>query len=309
MYSVTSVQYRRNLALAVAAAGAVGDGTAKSTTHASTPEEAKEAFDNDEPKVNVTIEQDMTISGDEALVVKEGKTVTLTIPEGVTLTGGSIADSATKDSVITVKSGGTLVLDGTGTIEGGSSQYCAIKLTAKGDDYDPSKRAKLVINGGNYVGKYYAICGNGTRENTELEINGGHFEGTEVDDSCAIFNPQGNSKVTINGGEFVGAMCIVMKCGELEVNGGTFTATGKKADYKPSGNGFNNTGDCVMIDSCKYPGGTPTADIKGGTFTSEHNQAFGSYATNGATALEHFVDQAGVTVTEAVASQDSVYKA
>ena len=311
MYSVTSVQYRRNLALAVALAGTVGDGGADSgtTVPAETPEQAREAFDSDEPKVNVTIEQDMTISGDEALVVKEGKTVTLTIPEGVTLTGGTMSDSATKDSVITVKSGGTLILDGEGTIEGGDNQYCAIKLTAKGDDYDPTKKATLIINNGKYVGKYYAICGNGTRENTELIINGGEFEGTEPNDSCAVFNPQGNSTVVINGGTFKGAMALVVKSGHLEVNGGEFIANGAKTDYKASGNGFNNTGVAVMVDCSNYPGGNPTADIKGGTFTSQNAEAFGSYSSKGAAPLEHFVDRTGVVVNEAVASQEVVYKA
>lgn len=308
MYSITSVQYRRNLALAVALAGAVGDGTPESTP-AETVEELEEAFNSDEPEVKVTVTKDMEVAGDTALTVTDGKTVTLTIPEGVTLTGGTISDSATKDSVITVKSGGTLVLDGTGTIEGGDNQYCAIKLTAKGDDYDPSKKAKLVINSGKYVGKYYAICGNGTRENTELIINGGEFEGTEPNDSCAVFNPQGNSTVVINGGTFKGAMALVVKSGHLEVTGGEFIANGAKTDYKASGNGFNNTGVAVMVDCSNYPGGNPTADIKGGTFTSQNAEAFGSYSSKGAAPLEHFVDRNAVTVTEAVASQESVYKA
>lgn len=311
MYSITSVQYRRNLALAVALAGAVGDGTSSKgpSKKAETPEQAREAFDSDEPKVNVTIEQDMTISGAEALVVKEGKTVTLTIPEGVTLTGGSISDSATGDSVITVKSGGTLILEGAGTISGGDSQYGAIKLTAKGTDYDPDKKATVIINSGKYVGKYAAICGNGTRKNTELIINGGEFEATAPDDGCAVFNPQGDSTVVINGGTFKGAMAIVMKSGHLEVNGGEFIATGSKADYKASGNGFNNTGVAVMVDCSNYPGGNPTADIKGGIFTSQNAEAFGSYSSKGATPLEHFVDRAKVVVNEAVASQEVVYKA
>lgn len=309
MYSVTSVQYRRNLALAVALAGAVGDGGNENETKADTPEQAREAFDSDEPEVKVTIEQSMEVGGDDALMVKDGKTVTLTIPSGVTLTGGAKTSTATGDSVITVKSGGTLILEGEGTLTGGDSKYCAIKLTAAGDDYDPTKKAKLIINSGKYVGKYYAICGNGNRENTEVIINGGEFEGTEPNDSCALFNPQGNSTVTINGGKFTGAMALVAKCGHLEVNGGEFIANGEKADYKASGNGFNNTGVAVMVDCSNYPGGNPTVDIKGGDFTSQHAEAFGSYSSKGATQLTAFVDQSKVAVHEAVASDPSVYKA
>ena len=310
MYSVTSVQYRRNLALAVALAGQYGDGGADGgPTSAETAEELEEAFNSEEPEVAVTVTKNMTVSGDTALTVADGKTVTLTIPEGVELTAGDISDPNTKDSVITVKSGGTLVLEGEGTVSGGDGQYCAIKLTAKGDDYDPSKKAKLVINSGKYVGKYYAICGNGKRENTELIINGGEFEGTEPNDSCAVFNPQGNSTVVINGGTFKGAMALVVKSGHLEVNDGEFIANGTKTDYTASGNGFNNTGVAVMIDCSNYPGGNPTADIKGGTFTSQNAEAFGSYSSKGATPLEHFVDRTKVVVNEAVASQEVVYKA
>lgn len=311
MYSVTSVQYRRNLALAVALAGAVGDGGADSgsSTPAETVEDLEEAFNSEEPEVAVTVAQDMEVAGEKALVVAPGKTVTLTIPEGVTLSGGNISDSATGDATIVVQTGGTLVLNGEGTIAGGDDQYCAIKMTANNNGYDATQKAKVVINGGKYVGKMAAISGNGKRKNTEVEINGGEFESTDPK-GTVIFNPQGESKVKITGGTFRGAMCIVHKSGDLEITGGSFEATGSATEYKPSTNGWTATGDCVMVDNAGYPGGAPTANITGGTFKSANGKAFGSYAGGqGLEPITAFVTQSGVTVQEATASDVSVYKA
>jgi hypothetical protein len=260
---------------------------------------------NSEIVINIT--DSFTVTGEKALTIEDGKTVTLNIPAGVEITGGTLTDNATKDTVFAVRNGGTLIINGEGKITGGPTQYCAIKMTISGDAGNAP--AKLVVNGCTLTGRYYAVAGNGNRRNGTIVINGGTLQGTEVNDCCGIFNPLGASQVTVNAGTIKGAMCVVLKSGNLVVNGGTFEANGVDAAYKYSGNGYENTGDCIFIESCNYPGGNPTATVRGGTFTSAANHAFGSYAggANPPERLTGFVKTGTVTVDAGDTSAADVY--
>ena len=285
-------------------------------TDVESPEELRSMLeDPDVPEVKVTVSESMNVTGEQPLVVESGKTLKLNLENGAEITASGATDPNTKDAVIVVKNGAELVIDGDGAVVGDNTQYAGIKLTAKEPVTESGvtakdggvAKAKLTINGGTVRGKYYAISGNGARSGTEVVINGGTLEGFEPNDSTAIFNPQGDSSVTINGGTLKGAMCVYLKSGKLTVNGGTFVANGERADYRTSRNGFNNTGDCIVVDNCGYPGEVPSASVVGGTFTSENNHAFASYNTDGYDRVVNFVDGSKVDVTEAVTSDADVY--
>ena len=204
--------------------------------------------------------------------------------DGNVLDSEGLGTSAnTKDSLLAVRRGGTLILEdsaGAGLVDGSKAGtiYAAVKLTEKGEDAE-GEAAKVVINGGSYKGTYYAVTGNGSRQNTDVVINGGKFEGTAVNDSMAVYHPQ-NGVFVVNGGEFAGSTCFVQKSGKVTVNGGTFTANGVAQDFVHNRSGWNNTGDCFVVEACDYPGLLPEVEILGGTFISENGKPVASYAQN-----------------------------
>lgn len=160
--------------------------------------------------------------------------------------------------LLAVPNGSTLIINGCGNIyasapDGSNKVYGAIQVVSK-DTYDPSKTAKLIINNGNISGYYYGIVGNGNRGNSEVIINGGRLFATSPD-GVAIYNPQPDSKVTINGGFIEGASCIEMRAGDLTVNGGFLTSLTAPTKVDANGSGTTTTGSAIAIaqHSTKLP--------------------------------------------------------
>lgn len=165
-------------------------------------------------------------------VIKEGQVVT------IDLNGHNIL--AAEDMVLTsgllaVHHGGSLIIKGQGTIYGcapGGLVYAGIVLTVDKTDNDSSKPARLTINGGHIVGECYGISGNGTdatRGNTELVVNGGTIEAIgniTTEGNVGIYQPQYNSKTTINGGTVIGHTAIEVRSGNLNINNGIFIGNG-----------------------------------------------------------------------------------
>ena len=152
--------------------------------------------------------------------------------------------------LLAVPNGSTLIINGCGNIyasapDGSNKVYGAIQVVSK-DTYDPSKTAKLIINNGNISGYYYGIVGNGSRGNSEVIINGGHLFTTSPD-GVVIYNPQPDSKVTINGGFIEGATCIEMRAGDLTVNGGFLTSLAAPTEVNANGSGPTTTGSAIAI--------------------------------------------------------------
>lgn len=253
---------------------------------ASTQEELRIAFEDAEPGSVVKMQAPITLDGgSESIIIDKDLTLDL---NGQTIGATDLAGN-TSDTVFAVARGGELTVNGNGLVDGSEvgTVYAAVKLTVKGEDAD-GETAKLVINDGEYKGTYYAVTGNGSRQNTDVTINGGKFEGTTVNDSTAIFHPQ-RGILTINGGEFIGAMAIYQKSGKVVINDGTFTATGVSESFRHSTNGFNNTGDCFVVEACDYPGSLPEVEINGGTFISENAKPIASYAQSGFEPITKFV--------------------
>lgn len=224
--------------------------------------------------------------GSDGIVIKGGKNTVIDL-NGQTIDATSIAGES-KDAVFAVRRGGTLTLNGDGSVDGSKtdSVYTAVKLTVKNDSQlgDP---ANVVINGGTYKGTYYAVTGSGLRQNVNLVINNGTFIGTTKDDAQAVYHPQ-DGVATLNDGTYSGSTCVVVKAGKMTINGGTYVADGKAETFVHQA-GWKNTGDCIAIEACDYPGTKPIVEINGGTFTSVNAKPVASYAQTGYTRITKFV--------------------
>ena len=232
-----------------------------------------------------------------------GKEITLDL-NGQTLSYTGATDG---HCAICIHNGAGLTVDDStvakaGVLDGG---LCAgaIQLTVNGDD--STNPAKLTVNAGKLVGKYYAVSGNGNRPNTEVVINGGWLLGTATDDSAGIYNPQAGT-LTINGGKIEGACGVYIKAGVVQcaVNSGAeIIAVGSKLPHQDESS-LKPTGDAIVVDNANYPGGTPNVEIKGGTFVSANGAAVASYAWAGKEPIVGFVT--GGTFTGNVKIDDAL---
>ncbi|MBQ3595963.1 MAG: T9SS type A sorting domain-containing protein [Bacteroidales bacterium] len=156
---------------------------------------------------------------------------------------------------------------------------------------------KINITGGSVIAEGdLAIQGNGSRDNTEINISGENTIITGKD--AAIYHPQGG-KLNISGGTITGSTGIVVKGGEVTISGGTINGTGEAVAYAPVSSGYQGTGDALYIehydnstDSGNY--GTPVVTVTGGTFNSTNAHPIASYAnpnnaSNGVEALANFI--------------------
>lgn len=234
--------------------------------------------------ITCKLSDDIVLTSEDVLDVPG--TVTLDL-NGKKIT---VASSFQQQKMIAVHNGGELIINdatGEGLIsgEGGAIDgegymypFSAVMLTVKNDD--PSKVAKLTVNGGTLIGNYYAIVGNGSRRNTEIIINDGTMKGLKENDSAGIYHPQ-QGKLTVNGGKISGAVGIYMKTGTLNVTGGEIYGNGILKPYAFNANGFEATGDAIVLDNCNYPGGELSSTISGGTINSKNAKAVASYVGNG----------------------------
>lgn len=136
------------------------------------------------------------------------------------------------------------------------------------------------------------IQGNGSKDETEINISGGTVSGA----AAAIYHPQGG-KLNISGNAVLtGNTGVVVKGGNVTVSGGTISATGAAGAYVPVGSGFELTGDGLYVEhfdnsanSASY--GTPVVTVTGGTITSANGKAVASYANpnNDVQALTGFI--------------------
>lgn len=188
-------------------------------------------------------DETITLSGNIALTksVEVGRNVTIDLKE-FNITA---ADGMTDDSLIIVLHGGTLTVEGNGSISAtnsNASARIAVKMTKAGCDI--TKQAKLVLNSGTLEGTSFGISGNGNpdRVNTSVTINGGTVKGN----STGIYHPQ-EGTLTINGGTVKGSTGIEMRSGTLLVTGGTIIGTGAPTNVAPNGNGTTTDGAGIAV--------------------------------------------------------------
>ena len=186
----------------------------------------------------------------------------------LTVTNGTIeAKGGTLSQFFTVNSG-ELNVTSTATIKG-SGNVSPISVFGEA----------TINTAGTLTGQNsFALSGNGTKDKGgyTFNITGGKLSSTNAP---AIYHPNSGT-LTISGGEIIGTTAVYQKSGTLNITGGTITGNGAAAGYTYNGNGANPTGDALVIDNCGYPGGAPTVNISGGTFSSTNAKAVGSYAYN-----------------------------
>jgi|GEM_PF-5267256 len=203
-----------------------------------------------------TFAEALTHAADGEIVLLQDIDVTaqIEIAVGVTATidlaGHKIEYTGTStlpSGVILVHNGASLTINDSsdpdaGSIVAGNKAYAAIALTKAGDD--ANNPAVLVINGGIFTGYYYGITGNGSRNNTDITINGGTITGTV---GIAIYHPQVGT-LTVNNGTLTGEdAAIEMRAGTLVINAGTFTATATVFSCDPNGSGSTTSGAAIAI--------------------------------------------------------------
>lgn len=201
-----------------------------------------------------TLNSDVILS--EPLVVE--KTMTLD------LNGHSIKPAAeglklvlnTKDAVVLVRRGAQLTVNDSSNNKQGSIDtnsngtiLTAVKLTDSNDEKgeNASQPATLIVNGGTIKGSSYGICGNGTRHNTSITINGGNIEAANTKDGTGIYHPQ-DGTLTVNGGTISGHNSgIEIRAGKLEVKGGTIKHTATEFKKAANSSGTTITGAAVAV--------------------------------------------------------------
>lgn len=192
----------------------------------------KAMLNNEQPEVEVTLNDDMAIT--TPVTVPNGKKVTLKLDGNemtaadrvINVTGGELvleggSISSDNGRPIFVQSG-TLTVDGTDIT---SVTDCAINATGS--------NSEVIINSGNITAQEVAVL---ATTNSNVTINGGHLVG--IDNFAVGGNGSagsGGSNVTINGGiiegniesnGYIAAAIYWPNSGTLTINGGTIKSTG-----------------------------------------------------------------------------------
>ena len=175
----------------------------------------------------------------------------------------------------------TIITTGTEENKGG--------VTVQGQDSTVTVKGKITSAGG------ITVSGIGNKADGGVTIN--------IEDGAVITNtnPEGlgvffpnTEQLNIRGGTITGTTGVWVKSGNVSITGGTIIGTGEKREYEyktECGAGYP-TGEALVIEKCRYPGGNPAVNITGGTFIAKKaDTAVGSYIGNGDTApLEKFVN-------------------
>lgn len=246
----------------------------------------------------VTLGADITAS----ITVENGKTVTLNL-NGKTLTNEAGSDT------IYVKMGGTLIINGTGTVDNVSHGRAAIfnngTVTLNGGTYTRSAEAGTGKDGENSANgnSWYTICNHGimtvyagvTVENkgtfSSLFENGYQsYTGSTGERSNYVDGTnQAAPSLTINGGTFKGGKITIKNDdgGTLVINDGMFTNNGNRTVFNANkatinGGEFNCPttyfGNGIAVDTAHFDGGNNagTLEIFGGTFNGRITKNEGS---------------------------------
>ncbi len=112
--------------------------------------------------------------------------------------------------------------------------------------------SKFIMNGGAIATNSYGIATNGINDpsnkdygaNAEIIVNDGTITSAN---GAAIYAPAVDGKTTINGGTLTGKTGIEIRSGNLEVKGGTITATADEYKVTANSNGATTEGAAVAI--------------------------------------------------------------
>ncbi len=262
-------------------------------TSVNSEEALRQAITDATAAATVTLDADITLTGDGCLTIEAGKDITLDLnghsitankdvirnygkltltdnSEGKT--GGLVSNTAT--GIAMCNNSTTVIAAGSITaVEG-----CVITGYATG--------ASLTVNGGTFTCTDNAvIAGNGSAKwpdgtpretpNT-ITINGGTFNGNIKSAgyvACGIYCPW-KDKITVTGGTFniTGGAGIVSRSGTVTVTGGTFNCTGNATGMVGDSRVVVPCSPVVFDTQANYPSLSDDSKIEvtAGTFTSEN---------------------------------------
>ena len=240
-------------------------------------------------------------------------TASITIPKDKTVTlnlnGKTLTNEADMDT-ITVALGGTLTIEGTGTVDndshgraavynngtvtinGGTYTRSAEKGTGKDPDsnngnswYTICNHGVMTVNAGATVknkGTFSSVFENGYYSYTEKSERVGHVEGTN----------NAAPALTINGGTFEGGKITIKNDdgGILKIGGGRFTNNGNRVVFNANKAEINGGefycpatyfGNEIAVDTLYADGGQNAGQltITGGTFDGKVTQSNGAVTT------------------------------
>ena len=219
----------------------------------------------------------------------------LTLTNSVPETGGIVSDE-----FLPSNTGCVLIrVDGAFTMNGGRVEALLTAIDADTGRLEganaiaPFGTGTITVNGGTIEAAGYALSLNGIESGpnysngAKITINDGALVSTN---NAAVFVPAGD--VTINGGAITGLTGVYCKGGHLAVpadSTAVITAVGAAADWEQRSDGSSSTGNALVLDNSNYVYGPVLADIRGGTFVSEHGIAIGNYAAAGQPTATGFV--------------------
>ena len=222
----------------------------------------------------------LTAIADEAYELEEGGTKRASFSRGVEMFRGNVivsgsgklrAESVEAMAEATVMSNGLYISAGNLTVANSAEVAVAGAYAAY------ISGGSLRLDGGSLTAVSTQTAddnGNlGCAIDMDMDLN------KQVADSGSI-TVSGGTLETVNGDIRMSTIGATGNQSLFTVTGGTIIGTGDKADYKYYGNGAYSTGNAFVVDTCGYPGGDPTVEIKGGTFKSENAEAVGSYFGN-----------------------------
>jgi hypothetical protein len=285
------------------------------------------AFNAGDADVTITLTADVELQNTITIDTANGKTLTINGGKNITLASGV-------GSAFYVKQGSLNL--GKNTITGAPSNYKLIYLTGSTNPQDANYSNVTIdgatINctngyavmisangnaayganittksGSNVYGYYGALYVNGNvkanaGENiANVTVSGGTLTSTE-DKGTAIYGA-GYANYTIKSGTLTAATAAYFKAGNVTISGGTFNATGAQKAYSPNGNGYEPTGEAVVLEANSGYAPVTSVSIKGGTFNSANADPIGTYANDtSVTAPDNFIT--GGTFKSAGAAAD-----
>lgn len=239
-------------------------------------------------------------------------TASITIPADKTVTlnlnGNTLTNEANKDT-ITVALGGTLTIEGTGTVDNVSHGRAAVynngTVTINGGTFTRSKEAGTAASDSANGNSWYTICNHGvmTVNAGAVENKGtfssvfenGYYSYTKNSEREGYVEGTNNAapKLTINGGTFEGGKITIKNDdgGILEINNGTFTNAWNRVVYNTNEATINGGSfSCpatneIAVDSNKLNDNVNKGvmTITGGTFDGKVTQSNGTFTVSGGT--------------------------
>lgn len=252
-------------------------------------------------------------AGETTITLTENVTESITIPKDKTVTlnlnGNTLTNKADKDT-ITVALGGTLTIEGAGTVDNTSHGRAAVynngTVTINGGTYTRSEEKGTGNPNSDNGNSWYTICNHGVmtvnagatvknKGTFSSVFENGYYSYTEISERVGHVEGTNNAApaLTINGGTFEGGKITIKNDdgGILEINNGTFTNAWNRVVYNTNVATINGGSfSCpatneIAVDSNKLNDNLNKGvmTITGGTFDGKVTQSNGTFTVSGGT--------------------------